>query len=136
LNILFRFWSQSLIFTVLITIVDIHGSGHDRWYSRFWSRSLIFRFWSRSFWYYLIHGISHNIGSENHQRGMTGEMSKYVPFLHSESSHLLPTQPTDTILALNESWYCKLHEDVLIYPCKSQCAQLDGGQSPPWLPKP
>jgi len=30
-------------------------------------------------------------------------MSKYVPFLHSESSHLLPTQPTDTILALNES---------------------------------
>ena len=37
------------------------------------------------------------------QRGLTGEMSKYVPFLHSESSHLLPTQPTDTILALNES---------------------------------
>jgi len=37
------------------------------------------------------------------QRGLTGEMSKYVPFLHSESIHLLPTQPTDTILALNES---------------------------------
>ena len=38
-----------------------------------------------------------------YQRGSTGEMSKYVPFLHSESSHSLPTQPTDTILALNES---------------------------------
>ena len=37
------------------------------------------------------------------QRGLTGEMSKYVTFLHSESSHLLPTQPTDTTLALNES---------------------------------
>jgi len=42
-------------------------------------------------------------------------MSKYVPFLHSESSHLLPTQPTETIMALIESWYCKLHEDVLIF---------------------
>ena len=38
-----------------------------------------------------------------YQRGLTGEMSKYMPFLHSESSHSLPTQPTDTILALNES---------------------------------
>jgi hypothetical protein len=37
------------------------------------------------------------------QRGLTGEMSKYVPFLHSESSHSLPTQPTETVLALNES---------------------------------
>jgi len=37
------------------------------------------------------------------QRGLTEEMSKYVPFLHSEPSHSLPTQPTDTILALNES---------------------------------
>jgi len=35
-------------------------------------------------------------------------------FLHSEFSHSLPTQPTEIILALNESWYCKLHEDVLI----------------------
>jgi hypothetical protein len=48
------------------------------------------------------------------QRGLTEEMSKYVPFLHSESSHSLPIQPTDTVLALNESLYCKLHEDVLI----------------------
>jgi len=38
-----------------------------------------------------------------YQRGLTWEMSKYVPFLHSESSHLLSTQPTDTILALNKS---------------------------------
>jgi cytochrome c553 len=38
-----------------------------------------------------------------HQRGLTEEISKYVPFLHSESSHSLPTQPNDTILALNES---------------------------------
>jgi len=37
------------------------------------------------------------------QRGLTEEMSKYVHFLHSESRHSLPTQPTDTILALNES---------------------------------
>jgi len=38
-----------------------------------------------------------------YQRGLTEEMSKYVLFMHSESSHSLPTQPTETILALNES---------------------------------
>ena len=37
------------------------------------------------------------------QRGLTEEMPENVPFLHSESCHSLPTQPTDTILALIES---------------------------------
>jgi len=37
------------------------------------------------------------------QRGLTEEMPEIVPFWHSESCHSLHTQPTDTILALNES---------------------------------
>ena len=51
---------------------------------------------------------------EKCQRGLTEEMPENVPFLHSESCHSLHTQPTDTILALNESWYRILHEDVLL----------------------
>jgi hypothetical protein len=39
----------------------------------------------------------------NFSEGLTEEMPENVPFLHSESCHSLPTQPTDTILALNES---------------------------------
>ena len=68
-------------------------------------------------------------------RGLTEEMPENVPFLHSESSHSLPTQPTDTILALNDSRFVSCTR-MCLYPCKSQCAQIDGGQSSPWLPKP
>jgi hypothetical protein len=39
--------------------------------------------------------------AEKLQRGSTGEMSKYVPFLHSEASHPLPLYPIGTIFAEN-----------------------------------
>ena len=35
------------------------------------------------------------------QRGSTEQMSKYVLFLHSETSHSLPLSPIGTIFALN-----------------------------------
>ena len=48
-------------------------------------------------------GENHVPGHGGCQRGLTEEMPENVPFLHSESCHSLPTQPTDTILAYNES---------------------------------
>jgi hypothetical protein len=38
---------------------------------------------------------------ENLQRWSTGEMSKYVPFLHSEASHPLPLYLIGAFFALN-----------------------------------
>jgi hypothetical protein len=38
---------------------------------------------------------------EDYQRGSTEQMSKYVPFLHSEASHSLPLYPVGTVFALN-----------------------------------
>ena len=38
-----------------------------------------------------------------YQRGATGEMSKYVPFLHSEAGQSLLLYSIGTIFALNRS---------------------------------
>jgi hypothetical protein len=38
-------------------------------------------------------------------RGVTGELCRNDPFLHSEASHPLPLHPIGTILALTESWH-------------------------------
>jgi len=40
-------------------------------------------------------------------------MSKYVPFLHSETGHSQPLRPIGTFFALNESLHYELHEYVL-----------------------
>jgi hypothetical protein len=56
------------------------------------------------------------------QRGSTGEMSKYVIFMHSEAGHPLPFNPIGTIFASNWSWYNKLHEDVLGFMWVTLCA--------------
>ena len=46
-----------------------------------------------------------------------------------------------TLSQLTPSWlYMKADivscTRMCLYPCKSQCAQIDGGRSSPWLPKP
>ena len=60
------------------------------------------------------------------QRGSTGEMSKYVLFLHSEASHPLPLNPIVTIFASNWSWHYELHEDVLGFTWVTLCANWQG----------
>ena len=72
---------------------------------------------------------------ERPQRWSTGEMSKYVPFLHSEASHPLPFYPIGTIFALNWSWHnwswhYGLHEDVIGFMWVALCANWQG-----WKPK-
>ena len=59
--------------------------------------------------------LSKNGQQRNLSEGVDWGNAWKCAFLHSESSHSLPTQPTETILALYESWYCKLHEYVLIH---------------------
>ena len=60
------------------------------------------------------------------QRGSTGEISKYVPFMHSEAGHPLPLYPIGTIFALNRSWHYELHEDVLGFMWVTLCANWQG----------
>ena len=60
------------------------------------------------------------------QRGSTGEISKYVPFMHSEAGHPLPLYPIGTIFALNRSWHYELHEDVLGFMRVTLCANWQG----------
>ena len=50
------------------------------------------------------------------------QMSKYVPFLHSEASYPLPLYSIGTIFALNWSWHYELHDDVLKFMWVALCA--------------
>ena len=61
-----------------------------------------------------------------YQRGSTGEMSKYVLFMHSEAGYPLPFNPIGTIFASNRSWNYELHEDVLGFMWVTLCANWQG----------
>ena len=70
--------------------------------------------------------IDHTNSAPILQRWSTGEMSKYVPFLHSEASHPLPLYLIGAFFALNWSWHYELHEDVLGFMWVALCANWQG----------
>ena len=85
----------------------------------------------KGWWLIVADGVS----VQNNQRWSAGEMSKYVPFLHSEASHLLPLYPIGTIFAFIWNWHYELHEDVLGFMWVV-LLQIGRAESTQWPPKP